>query len=98
MTKKKTILTLILAIAVFFAMALSVSVITHDAEHECIGIDCPVCQQTESARQILRALTAGILAMAFAIVLTHTVYLCICCFARPMLQGSLVALKVELLN
>ena len=98
MTRNNKMVALVLAIAVFLVMVLSVSVITHDADHECIGNGCPVCQEMESARQSLKMLASGILAIASAFALIYTSYQFICCFAQPLLQGSLVALKVELLN
>lgn len=98
MTKKNQIIALALAIAVFFAMTLSVFVISHEADHECIGNGCQVCQQIESARHSLKILTAGILAAALALALIYIDYQFIRCFAQTLLQGTLVALKVELLN
>ena len=98
MTKKNKIVALILAFAVFFAMLLSVNVIAHDAEHECADNVCQVCQEMESVRQSLKTLTSGILAIAIALALIYTGYQFTFCFAQPLLQGSLVALKVELLN
>ena len=98
MTKKNKIVALVLAIAVFLVMLLSVSLITHDADHECIGNGCPVCQEMESARHSLKTLTSGIFAIVSAFALIYTSYQFICCFAQPLLQGSLVALKVELLT
>lgn len=98
MTKKNKILALVLAIAVFFAMVLSEGIIKHDVEHECIGSGCQVCQEMESVRQSLKTLASGILAIAIAFALTYTSNHFICCFAQPLLQGSLVALKVELLD
>lgn len=98
MTKKNKILALVLAIAVFFAMMLSVCIIKHDIEHECIGSGCQACQEMESVRQSLKTLASGILATAIALALKYTNYQFISCFAQPLLQGSLVALKVELLD
>ncbi len=98
MTRKNKIIALVLAIAVFFAMMLSVTVITHDADHECVGIECQVCQQMESARRNLKMRMSGALVIAFALALTYTSYRFIHCFAQHLVQGTLIALKVELLN
>lgn len=98
MIKKNKIIALVLAVAVFFAMMLSVYIITHNPEHECIGSGCQVCQKMESVLQSLKALTSGMLAIAFALALIYAGYRFVCCFAQPLLQGNLVALKVKLLN
>ena len=98
MSRKCKTIAWILAIAVFFAMMLSVNVIVHDAGHECVGQDCQVCLQMESAWRNLKMLASVILAIAFAIVLVYTGHQWIGCSAQPLLQGSLVTLKVELLN
>lgn len=98
MTKKNQIIAFVLAVAVFFAMVLSVCIFTHNADHDCVGAGCQVCQQTESARQSLENLLSGILAIATALALTYAIYQFVCCFAQRCLQGTLVALKVKLLN
>jgi len=98
MTKKNRIIALGLAIAVFFAMMLSVCIITHNTDHDCPGTDCQVCQQMESARQSLENLMSGMLATAAALALIYTFYQFVCFFAQHLLLGTLVALKVKLLN
>ena len=98
MTRKHKVVALVLVVAVFLAMLLSVNVITHQANHECVGNDCRVCQQMGSSLENLKVLTSSVPAIAFALALTYTSYRFICCFAQCLLQGSLVALKVELLN
>ena len=98
MTKKNKSVALVLAIAVFFALMLSVNVISHRAEHECAGNGCQICQQVESSRQILNMLTAGIFAIAIALTLLCAGRGVICCAVQSLPQGTLVALKVELLN
>ena len=98
MTKKNKMVALFLAIAVFLVMVLSVSLITHNADHECIGSNCSICHTMESARQSLKTLASGILAIAIALAPTYASYLFTCCLAQLLTQGSLVALKVELLD
>lgn len=98
MTRKNKLVALFLAAAVFLVMLLSVSVITHDTDHECIGNGCLVCQEMASARQSLKMLASGILAAAIALALIYITYQFTRRFAQSLLQGSLVALKVELLN
>lgn len=98
MTGKKKLVALVLAIAVFFAVMLSVFVITHDAAHECAGIGCQICQRMESARQTLKMLISGVLTIAFALALAYICYGLLNRFAQHLLQSTLVALRVELLN
>lgn len=98
MTRKYKIVALVLAAAVFFAMMLSVNMIAHKADHECAGNACQVCQQIESSRHDLKIITSGIFAIAYGLALAYTSFEIICCFAQRLQQGTLVALKVELLN
>lgn len=98
MTGKKKILVSVLAIAIFFAMMLSVAVFTQDRDHECGGIGCDVCQQMASARQLLEMLTSVTLTVAFMPALICTGTRSIHRLAQRLPQGSLIALKVELLN
>lgn len=98
MSKKNKIMALILAIAVLLTMMLSVVVITHEANHDCVGSDCQVCQCIHSVKESLRTIFAGASALAFANALTYVSYTFIYCFAQCLSQSTLVTLKVELLN
>lgn len=98
MAQTNKLVALVLAVAVFFAMMLSANVITHEENHECAGNDCHICQQMESLLQNLKLLTSAVLAIAFALALIYTSYRFICRRAQPLLRGTLVALKIELLN
>lgn len=98
MVQKNKLVALVLAIAVFFAMMLSANMIAHEENHDCAGNDCQICQQMESLFQNLKLLTSAVLAIAFALALTYTSYRFVCCRVQPLLRGTLVALKIELLN
>lgn len=98
MTRKNNIIAIALIIAIFFVMMLSVSVIGHNVDHECVGIGCQICQQMESVRQILKMLLSAAMTIAFSLALSYMGCRSIYCYAQRLLQGTLVAHKVELLN
>lgn len=98
MTRRRRIIALALAVAVLFTIVLSLGIVTHGVGHECISRNCQICQRMESARQTLKGLTSVLLAVAAVLTVIHTIFFAARCLARPSLQGSLVALKVQLLN
>lgn len=98
MTKRNRIVALVLAVTVIFAMMFSVAFIAYESNHNCIGEGCQVCAHIAAVQENLKTILSAVLAAAFAFVLTYASYKCISCFAQYLSQGTLVALKVELLN
>ena len=45
MTKKKRIISLVVAAAVLFVMLYSALYIAAEANHDCVGENCPICYQ-----------------------------------------------------
>lgn len=98
MTKKKRAAALLLAVVVFFAIMLSLTLLSYESNHDCIGEDCQVCAQLASARERMKSVFAAVVAFAVAFALTYIHDKGAVCSARSFAQGTLVALKVELLN
>ncbi len=44
MKKRNRIIALLLAVIVLFIMAFSLAVVAAEADHECCGEDCPICE------------------------------------------------------
>ncbi len=44
MKKRNRIIALLLAVIVLFVMAFSLAVVAAEADHECCGEDCPICE------------------------------------------------------
>ena len=98
MTNKKCLTVVILAAPILCALMTSLFVIMHEADHDCIGENCPVCAVIAVCQNTLKTLggIVGAAALAFA---------CFC-FAASVIAFFLtisynktpVSLKVKLLN
>ena len=87
----------ILAVIIAFSIVISLSFITLEADHDCIGEDCPVCAAIAVCENILR--TA---ASAFAVAVSALATRIILAYAVPAVVRTVRAtpftLKVRLLN
>ena len=73
MTKQRHIVAVLLAaVAVLVLLSSSVFILSH-ADHDCSGVDCPVCEQLYTCAQNLKNLTAAFIAAVIAI--TFAVFL-----------------------
>ncbi len=96
---KKQFGTAAVILAVFFAVSivLSLTFITLEADHDCIGEDCPVCAVIAACENTIR--TAGSALMATAVILIFRIILM---YSLPAVTHAVKAtpfsLKVRLLN
>lgn len=98
MTKGNRIVAAVLAVIAVVVMLSSALFIVNHADHDCIGEDCPVCEQLDSCAQNLRNLSVALLAAASVVALAFS--LCggikrlspVCAPCTPVL------LKVKLSN
>ncbi len=83
----------VLLLAVFFSSVL----MAHEAEHDCTGEDCPVCQAIAMSGSFLRLVAAAILSFVFLLGLLNA--------KRPgfasrifdiLVLGTLVSWKIRL--
>lgn len=95
-TKKKRIISLVLAAAVFFAMLYSALYIAAEANHDCVGENCPICYQINVCKNTLKNLSLAVCAVAFAAAFTHTLCRSISSCANVTQSYTLVSLKVKL--
>ena len=96
MTKKKRIISLIVAVAVFFVMLYSALYIAAEANHDCVGENCPVCYQISVCENTLKNLSLAVCAVAFAAAFTYTLCRSISACADVTPSYTLVSLKVKL--
>lgn len=98
MTKSKRGWAIFTAVAVLFVMLFSVFYIAMEANHHCIGDECPVCQQIVMCENAVNNLS---LALVFVAVVTaifllkrhiELAFISVCKYA------TLVTLKVKLTN
>ena len=98
MTNKKHLVAVFLAAVVLFALMSSLFVSIHEADHDCIGENCPVCTVIAICRNTLKALGGALVAAAL-------VFACFCLgvsvitrFRIVKYNETPVSLKVKLLN
>ena len=96
MTKKKRIISLIVAVAVFFVMLYSALYIAAEANHDCVGENCPICYQISVCENTLKNLSLAVCAAAFAAAFTYTLCRSISACADVTPSYTLVSLKVKL--
>ena len=96
MTKKKRIISLIVAVAVIFVMLYSVLYIAAEANHDCVGENCPICYQISVCENTLKNLSLAVCAVAFAAAFTYTLCRSISACADVTPSYTLVSLKVKL--
>ena len=96
MTKKKRIISLIVAVTVFFVMLYSVLYIAAEANHDCVGENCPICYQISVCENTLKNLSLAVCAVAFAAAFTYTLCRSISACADVTPTYTLVLLKVKL--
>ncbi len=96
MTKKKRIISLVVAVAVFFVMLYSALYIAAEANHDCVGENCPICYQISVCENTLKNLSLAVCAVAFAAAFTYTLCRSISACADVTPIYTLVSLKVKL--
>lgn len=96
MTKKKRIISLAVAAAVFFVMLCSAFYIAAEANHDCVGESCPICYHISVCENTLRNLSLAVCAAAFAAAFTYTLCRSISACADVIPSYTLISLKVKL--
>ena len=96
MTKKKRIISLVVAVAVIFVMLYSALYIAAEANHDCVGENCPICYQISVCEHTLKNLSLAVCAVAFAAAFTYTLCRSISACADVAPSYTLVSLKVKL--
>ena len=97
MTGRKRCGALLLCIGLILVLSVSVAFIAHEADHDCCGEDCPICQTIAVNISLLRTLGLAVLAALFLFFMLS---------ARPVrcrqeryarfISGTLVSWKIRL--
>ena len=96
MTKKKRIISLAVAVAVLFVMLCSAVFVAAEANHDCVGENCPICYQISVCENTLKNLSLAVCAVVFAAVFIYTLCRSISACADAITSYTLVSLKVKL--
>ena len=98
MTKKLCFMTRLLAAVLAVVMLSSAVYLAVDANHDCSGDDCAICDQISSCENLLKTLGLAGTAAAISSWFTYTVCRAILPCAETSGTLTLVALKVKLSN
>ncbi|MGN0571418.1 MAG: hypothetical protein ACI4K9_04480 [Candidatus Fimenecus sp.] len=96
MEKKKRIAAILLAVTVLFVMLYSALFIAVEANHDCVGENCPICYQINVCQNVLKNLSLAVCATAFAAAFTHILCGSISICTDSVQSYTLVSLKVKL--
>ena len=98
MEAKKRIIAILLAATVLFVMLYSALFIAAEADHDCVGENCPICYQINVCQNMLKNFSLAVCPAVFSAAFTYI--LCRSISARTDYAQSytLVSLKVKLSN
>lgn len=96
MEKKKKIAAILLAVTVMFVMPYSALFIAAEADHDCVGENCPICYQISVCENTLKNLSLAVCAVAIAVAFTYTLCRSISACTDVIPSHTLVSLKVKL--
>ena len=96
MIKRNRRIASVLALMVVFVMLFSAAFVIAEADHDCIGEDCPICHQIYICENTLRSVGFAAAAVIFA-VFSSLFLITLPVFAKKQAcNTSLVSLKVKL--
>ncbi|MCD8196232.1 MAG: hypothetical protein LUE24_03565 [Lachnospiraceae bacterium] len=96
MKEKNRAVAFILALAVLFVMFFSAFYITKNANHDCIGEDCPVCEQIAVCETTLYGISTVMQSGVAAVFIPALCILAAKTFYLFFFSDTLVSLKVKL--
>ena len=96
MEKKKRIISLFLAMTILIVMLYSALFIIFEADHNCVGENCPICYQISVCENTLKNLSLIVCTVVFIAMFTY-----ILCSGIPVCKEyaqnyTLVSLKIKL--
>ena len=96
MEKKKRVTAMLLAVAVLVVMLCSALFIAAEADHDCVGENCPVCYQINVCQNILKCLSLAVCVAVFFAAFTYILCRSVSVCAGVAASYTLVSLKVKL--
>lgn len=97
MTERTRIISAITAITVVFVLLFSILYIAAEANHDCTGEDCPICEQIAICQQQLEQLSGGIAVIVTALFAFSGLYVFSVKYVTVQKLCTLITLKVKLL-
>lgn len=96
--KKKRIIIIILTVLFALSVIFTFSFICANADHDCVGEDCPVCAEIQSCEDFLKTVAATASVAVAAIVVCKEGIVALPFFYDRAYNTSLITLKVKLSN
>ena len=89
---------MLLAVTILFVVLCSAAFIAEEANHDCVGENCPICAQISVCQNMLKTFALAVCAVAFAAAFTYILrkHILACTDKAP--SYTLVSLKVKLTN
>ncbi len=89
----------ILAVLLIVFFVVSIFFVAHESDHECIGEDCPICEQIVICENTIQELGTGIITIIIILATVFGgVYKLLSLADNRTKNESLVSLKIEMLN
>lgn len=98
MTKKKRLIATLLTVMVIFVVLFSSLFIVENANHDCIGDDCPICYEISVCENTLKAVAYAFVYVGIAALFAVFTFLSPFPKKNSNNSTSLVSLKVKLSN
>lgn len=98
MSKRNRVLTVLLAAAVLFVMLSSAFYVAIEADHDCVGEDCPICCQISVCENMLKSVGLTVIILTLAAFISSIVFSMPSFAKKSTYNSSLVTLKVKLSN
>ena len=98
MSKIRRVLTVLLAAAVLFVMLFSAFYIAIEADHDCVGEDCPICYQISVCEYTLKSVGQAVLVLILAGFIGIFIISLPTFTKKLAYHTSLVSLKIKLSN
>lgn len=98
MEKKKRGVAILLAATVLLVMLYSALFIAAEADHDCVGENCPICYQIDVCHNMLENFSLAICPAVFAAAFTYILCRSISTHTDYAQSYTLVSLKVKLSN
>ena len=96
MTNRKRVTAAIVAAAILLVVVFSSFFIAAEADHDCVGENCPICCQIAVCKGILKALSAAVYVSIFAIFVSYIFREKAAAFIPFSDSRTLVSLKIKL--
>ena len=89
----------ILAVLLIVFFVVSIFFIAHESDHECIGEDCPICEQIVICEKTIEEFGTGLITIILILATVFGgVYKLLSLGDNRTKNESLVSLKIEMLN